>query len=1050
MGKLVGGRLGIVTMAVALVCSVQAGSALAAGQGGSLQMYEATVTSEQFDELQSEGYDVVAPDPVPGGVAVDLVLSRAERAALSGRIDLELLRDENGLTARQRAARQAIGGYNVWRDYDGSDGLRRYLRGFVADNRQVAKQVVIGQTTQGRDIVAVRITKERGGSKTKLRDRPSVLYQGTTHAREWISTEVTRRLMEHFAGKSRQAKKLRKSRQLWFIPVLNPDGYQYTFDNERLWRKNLRDNDGDGEITNLDGVDLNRNYPEHWSYDNEGSEPEISSFTYRGPSAASEPETQASVAFVQKIDPVMALSYHSYGPLLLYPEGWQVQTPARDLPVYLALTGNDANPAVEGFDPDVSAELYTTNGEFTDWAHGEEGVLAWTPELEEGCEGCTFEFPDDEALVQREFEINVPFATDLARSAADPARPKSHLGNTTEPFHLDLTEFDPTFANNPLADFTFDQSNGDPQPVEILARNELRGVKLNYRINSGPVRTVKAPRWEGGETFGEGYDTYYGVRRGVVTGTDPGDSVKVWFTGKEKKHGKSAKRKRKRYGGVRSDSFTYEAKSESGAGTLVVAAEDYTGISPAQGTTAPSYLSYYTDALDANGYAHDVYDVDAEGREAPDALGVLGHYDAVIWYTGEDIITREPGMVGGTASRLANDEMLEMRAFMNEGGKVLYTGKYAGLQYQDAYEFDPVANEPCEVDAEVDARCQTLSSDFLQYYLGTYLFNEGGGLDPDTEEPYAVNGIIDPFADYDWALNGGDGAGNQDNANSFLTTSSLLPKDEFPQFASDAAAEWDDGIAGAFEPVDGSQYLYSNRADVSYKRLSRTLDLSGVGAGATATLAFKASYDIEPDWDYLIVEARRPGQDDWTTLPDPDHTTQSTGDSCPEGWIADLHPFLAHYQTDGSCLPEGTLGSPPGEWNGATGRSPGWEQWNVDLSDFAGGPVELSISYVSDYGFQGLGVFLDDIEVTPTSAGGTTSFEDDGDAFDGWEVSGAPAGSDANPNDWEVSESVGFQEGAVVSTDDSLTFGFGFEGIRTAAQRNEVLGRSIDYLLGSP
>jgi hypothetical protein len=1055
MSKRLGGRLVGLTIAAFAAMTIAAGQAGAASSdSGALQMYQATLSADQFAQLQADGFDVVDPEPAAGGdVAVELVLTRAERTAVEGRgIGLEVFRNEDGLTARQLAASQAAGGFTVWRDYDGADGLRRYLYEFAADHSKVAKLVVIGRTLQGREIIAVRITDEKrrhrghkGKRGGRSHDREAVLYQGTTHAREWISTEVTRRLMEYFAGNSKTAKKLRGKRELWFLPVVNPDGYQYTFDHERLWRKNLRDNDGDNQITNLDGVDLNRNYPEHWNYDDEGSNTETSSDTYRGTAAASEPETQANVRFVQRIDPVMALSYHSYGPLLLYPEGWQVQTPARDLPVYLALTGNDANPAVEGFDPDVSAELYTTNGEFTDWAHGIEDVLAWTPELEEGCEGCGFVFPDDEALVQREFEINVPFAVDLARSAGDPARPKSHLGNTTEPFYLELVSEDPSFANNPLADLRFDVSyGGGSQPVEVLARNDLRRVTLNYRINDGRTHKARTARWDGGETFGEGYDTYYSIRRGVVRGAEAGDSVEVWFTSRDRGHGKKGKGKRRR-GGSESDSFTYEVADSSGADVLVVAAEDYTGISPAQ-AGGPNYLEYYTDALAANGMTADVYDVDANGRTAPDALGVLAHYDAVVWYTGEDIITRDTGMVPGTASRLANDLMLEMRSYMNEGGNVLYTGKNAGVQYQDAYAFDPVANEACGSTPEVTARCQLLSSDFLQYYLGAYVFNDGGGLD-DAGAPFGVHGLSSPFDGFDWTLNGGDGADNQDWANSFITTSSLLPEDQYPQFASDAPAEWDDGIAGAFEPVDGSQYMYSQRSNESYKRLMHTIDVPAGGA----TLTFQTSYDLETDFDYMFVEAHTVGSDDWTTLPEPNHTSNDTGVSCTDGWTEDIHPFLNHYMTlnaDGTCSPTGNVGSPPGEWNAVTGRSAGWETWEIDLSAYAGQTIEVAISHATDPAVLGLNVFVDDVEVS--TGQGTTSFEDDADPLDGWTVPGAPEGSPTNPNDWTRTGSLGFEEGAVVSTDDSLFFGFGFEGVTSTAQRNELMGRSVNYLLGSP
>ena len=283
-----------------------------------------------------------------------------------------------------------------------------------------------------------------------------------------------------------------------------------------------------------------------------------------------------------------------------------------------------------------------------------------------------------------------------------------------------------------------------------------------------------------------------------------------------------------------------------------------------------------------------------------------------------------------------------------------------------------------------------------------------------------------------------------------MTTSSLLPEAQYPQFASDAPAEWEDGVAGAFEPVDGSTYVYSQRANQSYKRLSRTIDVPAGGA----TLTFQTSYDLEPDFDYMFVEAHTVGSDDWTTLPDVsgDTTTNEPGISCTDGWTEDLHPFLNHYQTlnsDGTCSPTGNIGSPPGEWNAATGRSPGWVTWEIDLSAYAGQTVEVAIAQVNDPAVQGINAFVDDIQVS--TGEGTTSFEDDGDPLDGWTISGVARGLRARiPNDWEPTGSVGFEEGSVVSTDDSLFFGFGFEGVSTTAQRNELLGRAMNYLFGSP
>jgi hypothetical protein len=497
----------------------------------------------------------------------------------------------------------------------------------------------------------------------------------------------------------------------------------------------------------------------------------------------------------------------------------------------------------------------------------------------------------------------------------------------------------------------------------------------------------------------------------------------VWFTG----------------AGQTSDSFTYSARVESTNRVLVLAAEDYTGLSPVyKSNPRPAYLSYYLDALAAAGQSADVYDVDANGREAPSALGVLSHYKAVIWYTGDDVITREPGMVPGTASRLANDEMLAVRAYLNEGGRLLYTGKYAGLQIAQGYEFNLETNAACDPDSAADG-CQALSDDFLQYYLGAYLHNEDAGT-TSKGTLYDVLGVDNPFTSLGWSF-GAPSANNQDASASFIATSGILPKAQFPQFESWVAAKWS-RPGGPFDPHTGTYYAYSNIADISYKRLTRTISVP-VGGG---NLSFWISRDTEPDWDFTFVEAHTVGQDDWTTLPDANgHTSQSTGPndpdlaSCPAGW-RELHPWLDHYQTfdgTGACTPTGTTGV----WNAASGRSNGWEQWSINLNAYAGKQVEISIAYASDWSVQGLGAFVDDVAL---STGETTSFET---SLDGWTATGPPAGSSPNANNWARTTAAGFPEGAVVATPDTLYMGFGLEGIATPSARNEVMGRSINYLL---
>ena len=100
------------------------------------------------------------------------------------------------------------------------------------------------------------------------------------HAREWLAGETCKRTLLYFTenyGKDTDAghivTPLVDSRELWFSCVSNPDGYEYTFTpGNRLWRKNMADNDGNGIYGEVaDGVDPNRNFATNWGRDNEGS-----------------------------------------------------------------------------------------------------------------------------------------------------------------------------------------------------------------------------------------------------------------------------------------------------------------------------------------------------------------------------------------------------------------------------------------------------------------------------------------------------------------------------------------------------------------------------------------------------------------------------------------------------------------------------------------------------------------------------------------------------------------------------------------------------------
>jgi hypothetical protein len=1043
---------GVSALATVLVSA----SAAVAAPAPRLDVYAGDVPGAALSKLVALGVDrseldlSAAKAGAKGTVHVETILSGRQAAELARQGITLTPKEIGGQTVAQRATAQIAAGLNVYRTYSGPGGLKEEYEQVARRHPLITKLVKIGKTTNGVDIIALKVSL--GAPLLKDGAKPSTLYMSAQHAREWITPEMNRRLMHYFVDgylRNRRVTNLINTTELWFVPVSNPDGYDFTFQpDQRLWRKNLRDNNGDGQITDGDGVDPNRNFDYKWGYDNEGSSDDPASETYRGPGPNSEPESKALDNLFKRVGGFTEfVNYHSAAELILYGVGWQVNTPTPDDLLGIAMSGDDAHPAIPGYDPDIAAELYTTNGEVDSYFVERYGAFGFTPEMSTCADaadsvpddewvaadcGSDFEFPDDEDLIQAEFEKNIPFALAVAESAKDPDDPVSVVGRKAPDFEVD----------------SFDVSYGDPQTVAVTAKRALKQLRLNYKINGGKTKTAPVSEWKGGETYGgDENDHYYAEFRGQVKGTRVGDKVQVWFSG--------SKRDKWRHEDVESAAFTYRVKG-MGAKVLVIADEDYNGLNPAYPNPTGPPLKYgqaHLDAVRAAGYSADLWDVDAQG--VPHDLGVLSHYKAVVWYLGdnhltqdlEDVFTTTPfgNLLDLSVAEREQYLTLAVRDFLNEGGKLIHAGETAqyegfpgisdvvgGLYY--GRNGDPTAECVVNTVAGFFNDCLLMANDFRQYWLGAY---DRLSLHV---APDSVDGIDKPVNGYHAGL-AATPTNPLDEVGLFDATSDVLPPDQFPQFASSHLATQFVFNGDPFAPNEGSHFAQALHQDQSYMRLQRTIDLSGVTAADAPSLQFDLSYSTEDGFDHVIVEAHNPGLDNWTTLPDANGgTRQVVPEQCDQGFLLEQHPFLTHYLTLGNpCTPSGTTGA----WNSFTGTSQGWTRVKIDLSAYAGQKVELAISYVTDPGTGGVGAFVDDTELVIANT--TRSADGFEGASSEWTVAGPPAGSLPNLGNWELGAGK-LDLFSGTATDDTLLLGFGLEQIAAPADRTKLVKQALGGL----
>jgi murein tripeptide amidase MpaA len=230
-------------------------------------------------------------------------------------------------------------------------------------------------------------------------DKPKVFIMTSVHAREYTPAELGLRYAEWLLAQRSsdpEAAWILDHQETHLLVQANPDGRKKA-ETALSWRKNTN-TAYCGAASNSRGADLNRNWPFKWAGvpNNGGSSPLPCDGTYRGPSAASEPETQATVAYVRSIfpdrrgpldtDPAdpdtagMFFDIHSYSQLVLWPWGWTaLGTPAPDGASLEALGRRMAWR--NDYTPEQINQLYPTDGTTADTVYGELGVAALSFEL---------------------------------------------------------------------------------------------------------------------------------------------------------------------------------------------------------------------------------------------------------------------------------------------------------------------------------------------------------------------------------------------------------------------------------------------------------------------------------------------------------------------------------------------------------------------------------------------------------------------------------------------------------------------------------------------
>ncbi|GAB3495871.1 M14 family zinc carboxypeptidase [Amycolatopsis cihanbeyliensis] len=372
--------------------------------------------------------------------------------------------------------------------YHNYDELRTELDRIAGEHPDLVELGSIGESYEGRELPVMKISDNVATDE----DEPEVLFTANQHAREHLTAEMAlylANLLTDSHGTDSQITRLVNQREVWIIPMANPDGVEYDVatGQYRSWRKNREPNGGST------GTDLNRNWDYKWGCCG-GSSGNPASNTYRGPSAESSPEVSAIADFVrgrvvggeQQI--TAHIDFHTYGELVLWPMGYTYDDTGPDMPrdahdTFVEIGREMA--ATNNYTPQQSSDLYITDGSVNDWMWAVQDIFSYTFEMYPRGSNPGF-YPPDE-VIDRETSRNREAALSLIDYADCPYRAigkQDQYCGSDEP-------------GAPTAEFTAQCAEAEPScTFDASASRDSEGTIESFEWNFGDGETGTGVRPE--------------------------------------------------------------------------------------------------------------------------------------------------------------------------------------------------------------------------------------------------------------------------------------------------------------------------------------------------------------------------------------------------------------------------------------------------------------------------------------------------------------------------------------------------------------------------